>query len=610
MRESPNIILPTSWEEMGPGGEVCEPMHDAATLSIFGKALAAAAQEMGINLIRAAYSTVVREARDCSAALLDPQGNVIAQAEMIPMMLAALGECFAACAARFPVAEVRPGEAYILNDPYAGGHHLNDIILFTPIFYRDELIGFSGSLAHHLDIGGGAPGANSRATDTYQEGLRIPPMKVDVARDWQNPNGLLRQMITANVRTPDKTTGDINAQFAANDTGHRRLCEVAGRYGTDGLRALVPELLAYTERRARAEIAAIPDGVYHGEDVIDSDGLGNDLLRIAATVTVRGDDLEIDFSGTGPTTKGPFNSPFSSTIAASRAAVRGIFRDSTIPANDGCNRPISVSAPAGCLLNPTFPAPVRARMQPTSRAYDAIKKALAPAIPAQVTAPGFDTTSSLTMALRRDAGVRTSPSANGYPAPRSSEEGGSPSDAARPDSFDVFVDICGGGLGAGMEYDGADATDNPVSNCANTPVEALESDHPFARVVAYELIPDSGGAGQWRGGLGFRRVYEILEDGVVFSSYSDRFVTAAEGLFGGGSGGHGAYLLHRAGETSALPMSLNVELRRGDVLEARFGGGGGFGDPRERDRNALRRDVAEGKVSPEAAREVYGLADD
>jgi N-methylhydantoinase B len=170
----------------------------------------------------------------------------------------------------------------------------------------------------------------------------------------------------------------------------------------------------------------------------------------------------------------------------------------------------------------------------------------------------------------------------------------------------MFVDICGGGLGAGVDYDGADATDNPVSNCANTPVEALEVDHRFARVVAYELLPDSGGAGRWRGGLGFRRVYEILEDGVVFSSYSDRFETAAGGLFGGGHGGHGAYILHRDGQATHLPMSLNIELRQGDLLECRFGGGGGFGDPRERDSAAVERDVRQGKVSPEAARAIYG----
>ena len=242
-------------------GSVTATSNDAATLAIFGKALASAAQEMGINLVRAAYSTVVREARDCSAALLDTEGNVIAQAEMIPMMLAALGECFRACAARYPVAEVRPGEAFVLNDPYSGGHHLNDIILFTPIFYHDELIGFSGSLAHHLDIGGGAAGMNSRATDVYQEGIRIPPLKIDVERDWVRPGGILREWIAGNLRTPEKTTGDINAQFAANETGHRRLRELADRYGIDGLRALIPELLAYTERRARAEIAAIPDGI-------------------------------------------------------------------------------------------------------------------------------------------------------------------------------------------------------------------------------------------------------------------------------------------------------------------------------------------------------------
>ncbi len=568
---------------------------DAATLAIFGKALAAAAQEMGINLVRAAYSTVVREARDCSAALLDTDGNVIAQAEMIPMMLAALGECFAACTRRFPIDTIQPGEALILNDPYAGGHHLNDIILFTPIFFEREsgignresvLIGFAGSLAHHLDIGGGAAGMNSRATDIYQEGLRLPPMKFDVARDWVAEDGILRRMIAGNLRTPEKTTGDINAQFAANDTGRRRLQELAGRYGVDGLRTLIPELLAYTERRARAEIAAIPDGVYHGEDMVDSDGISPGRLVVRATVTVSGDDIAIDFDGTGPTTKGPFNSPFSSTIAASRAAIRGMFRDSAIPANDGCNRPIRVTAPAGCLLNPTFPAPVRARMQPTSRAYDAIKKALAPAIPNQVTAPGFDTTSSLTLAvLRRESGT-------------GSRESGSRSVIPDSRNYDMFVDICGGGLGAGVGYDGADATDNPVSNCSNTPVEALEVDHRFCRIVAYELLPDSGGVGQWRGGLGFRRVYEILEDGVVFSSYSDRFETAAEGLFGGGAGASGSYTLHRDGEPIALPMSLNIDLRRGDLLECRFGGGGGYGDPSKRDPQAIERDHLEGKTTP------------
>jgi N-methylhydantoinase B len=249
--------------------------------------------------------------------------------------------------------------------------------------------------------------------------------------------------------------------------------------------------------------------------------------------------------------------------------VRGIFRDSAIPANDGCNRPIRVFAPEGCLLNPTFPAPVRARMQPTSRAYDAIKTALAQAVPNQVTAPGFDTTSSLTLAQL--TGARSEVRGAKGPANEEAAEAlRRTSDLAprtSPDSYDMFVDICGGGLGAGIGYDGADATDNPVSNCSNTPVEALETDHRFARVIAYELLPDSGGAGEFRGGLGFRRVYEILEDGVVFSSYSDRFETAAEGLFGGGPGGHAAYLLHRDGVTTALPMSLNIDLRKGDVLE-------------------------------------------
>jgi N-methylhydantoinase B len=548
--------------------------NDRTTLMILAKSFAAAAEEMGANLIRSSFSTIVREARDCSTAILDRQGRVFAQAEMIPIQVAALSMSFQTFREKYDVSQIRPGQGLILNDPFAGGQHLNDIIVFTPIFFNGELIGFAGSTAHHLDIGGGTPGANSRATDNYQEGLRLPPMIFDVEADWHR--GILGRIFAANVRTPDLTVGDLNAQLSANFVGARRIQELAERYGLRMIFDAIEECLDYSERRTRAAIEQIPDGRYVGEAFIDDDVFDPAPVRISVAVEVAGSDISLDFTGSAPQLRGMFNSCLASSVAAAYAAVRSVLHEKDIPSNDGCIRPIRLNFPPGSVLNPIFPAPVRARMQAASRVFDAVLDAIAKALPERVPAAGFDTTTACTLSRLWDG------------------------------RYQVFVDILGGGYGAGPGYDGADATDSPLSNCRNTPVEAIETDYDFVLIERYALMPGSGGPGRWRGGLGFRRDYRILEPGVGLAAYTDHIKIPVPGRAGGGEAGRAAFSVLREGSEIVLPGKLNADLRQGDVLQIVVGGGGGYGDPRERARVAVEADIRDGRISIEQAGSIYG----
>lgn len=548
---------------------------DPTTVTIVARALHAAAEEMGANLVRSAFSTVVREARDCSTALLDADGAIVAQAEMIPMQTAALGMSFRAAKAALDLDAMGPGAAILMNDPYSGGQHLNDLILFTPIFLDDRLIGFAGSTAHHLDIGGGSAGVNTRATDLIQEGLVLPPILFDVARDWNG--GMLERLLAANIRTAEIGIGDLNAQFAANHTGAGRVRELARRHGADGLAQAMRAVQDYSERRMRAGIAAIPDGVYRGEAFIDEDVFQTEPVRVAVEVRVRGSDMVMDFAGTGPQLRSMFNCPLSSAHAAAFAAVRAIMIDKDIPANDGCNRPLELHFPKGSVLNPNPPAPVRARMTSAYRAFDAVHRALAGALPERVPGQGFNTTTALYLS-------------------RLGEDGG----------WRVYADILGGGYGACRDYDGADAVDCILSNCANTPIEAIEQLHPHLRLRSYALTPDSGGPGEWRGGLGFHREFEILADRVMLTVYTDHFKFPPQGTRGGREGGLGRLRVRRDGEEIALSPTATFELRRGDVLRLEVGGGGGFGDPARRPRARIEKDIVDGRVTLAGAIEGYG----
>ena len=548
---------------------------DQATFNIVSHGLHAIAQEMGEKLVRSAYSTIIREARDCSASLLDRRGRVLAQAQFCPIHMNSFGLVFEAFQGRYDLSDMRPGEALITNDPYSGGQHLNDFILFTPIFHGGRLVAFSASLGHHIDVGGGAAGPNARATDVYSEGLRIPPLRFDLEKDLGD--GMLEQFIRINVRPPDLVMGDIYAQVAANRTGEARFVEMLERFGEETVLAGASALQDYSEALAREAIIAIPDGVYEGEDFVDDNGFTPDPLRVKATLTVAGDTIAVDLSGSAEQTKGMINSPLASTVSSVYGAVALLLGGGEIPVNDGLYRPIEVHVPEGSFLNPDQPVAVRARNNANHRIYNAIMLAMAPVMPGQVITSGHDTTNAVGMGHMGRDGYR------------------------------VYMEVVGGGWGASATADGADVVDSYVGNCANVPVESLEQDYPFMTVEEYALRRGSSGAGIRRGGLGTRRVYRILDDDVTFNCYSDRFRIAPWGLFGGRAGQPTRFLIERDGRTIALESKVNQPLSKGDRLIIEIAGAGGYGDPRQRDPASVRRDLAEGLITPEEARDDYGL---
>ena len=543
---------------------------DPIDRAVIGQGLVASAREMGVKLIRSAYSTILREASDGSAALLDRRGNVVAQAELIPMQLGPLGATFRPCAEVVPPDELEEGDFYINNSPFEGGQHLPDVFIFSPIFFEGALIGFSASVAHHLDLGGGAPGMNPDATDVHQEGLIIPPSRYNMERDWSG--GSFERLIAANIRVPELTIGDFNAQFAANAIGGERVRQLCARYGAETVLSVMDSHLAYSERRMRAAIADIPDGVYRGEDAVDDDGVGSEPLPVRATVTVEGDDVSVDFAGTADQVLLNLNCPFASTVSAALAAVKAVASSPDIPFNQGLARPITVTAPYGSLLNPRPPAPVRARMIPAFRAFDAVVKALAGAVPDRVIATGFDTTHSICMSRLVDG------------------------------KYGIYLEIYGGGYGAGPGSDGGDGIDGPLSNCSNIPVESLDRQYDFFRVTEYALRPDSGGRGKFRGGNGLRRRFDILADDVTLAHYSDRYRIAPDGAFGGEPGDLArTWIVRKNGDRAPVASKTSLRLDRGDTLVTETSGGGGYGDPAERTAERLRLDLESGLATPPMA---------
>lgn len=544
-----------------------------ADYSVISQALAAATREMGAKLIRSAYSTVLREARDGSAAIIDAKGDTIAQAEMIPIQLGSIGETFAPCIARFPAATLAPGDVLINNDAYDGGQHLQDIFLFTPIFVGGRVVAFSASVAHHIDIGGGAPGLNVSATDIYQEGLILPPMKFNLERDWNG--GAFERFIAANVRVPNQTIGDLNAQLAANAVGAARVAHLCARHGVATVAAVMDAMLDYSERRVRAAIAAIPDGVYRGDDALDDDGIHEEPLPVYVTVTVRGDTIDIDYAGTSPQVARNINAPFASTVSATLSCLKLVLTGPDVPFNEGAKRPITIRAPLGSLLNPRHPAPVRARMEPCYRAFGAVMRALSSAIPDRVMAAGYDTTTAMSLSRLGDQGYR------------------------------VYIDITGGGYGARVDGDGTDAIAGPLGNCSNTPAEVIDGEYDFFRVAEYGMLNGSCGPGRYRGGAGIRRTFEILKGGVNFALYADRFRIAPRGLAGGQEGARASCRLVRDGKDIPLASKSAMTLEAGDRIVLETGGGAGFGNPYERRRDDVAEDVAEGLVGATEAARAY-----
>jgi N-methylhydantoinase B len=555
------------------GGEDDASGVDPVTLEVVRNGCAAVCEEMNATLVRTSYSPNIKERKDCSCALFDAGGALVAQAENLPVHLGAMPFSVAAALSAFPPEMLAPGDAVLLNDPYEGGAHLPDLTLVTPVFVDGEVVALAANRAHHADVGGATAGSvGADSTEIYQEGLRIPPVKL---LEGGEENRAVYDLIERNVRTPEERRGDLRAQVAANETGADRFRELVDRYGTDTLGAALSELKDYSERRMRAELEAIPDGEYRFEDVLDGDGRGAEDLPVVATVTVDGDAVTIDFAGTALQTEGPINAVFAVTASATYYAVRAV-TDPDIPPNEGCYRPVHVEASPGTIVNPEPPAAVvGGNLETSQRVTDAVLGAFAAAAPERAVAAGQGTMNNVTFGGADESG----------------------------DPF-AFYETQAGGFGAHAAGDGMDAVHVHMSNTLNTPAEVLETAYPL-RVRRYALRPDTGGAGRFRGGLGVRRDIEVRTDAVC-SLLADRQRNAPYGLAGGSDGATGAtYRLDDGGRTR-LDAKSTHELEAGDVISLRTPGGGGYGTPAERDAEDIERDLRLGKLSEAAARAEYG----
>jgi N-methylhydantoinase B len=511
---------------------------DPVTLQVLTGALRATCEEMGAVLVHAAHSANIKERRDASTAVFDLRGEMTMQAEHIPVHLGSMPEAVAAV-----IDEAHAeGDAWILNDPYRGGTHLPDITIVSPLFAEGRQLGFAASRAHHADVGGRTPGsmpADSRTLD--EEGVVIPPTRL--ARGGELDDGLLRE-ITSKMRNPSQRLADLRAQLASNRLAERRIAELAARHGRAQLVAGMAEVLGYAERRTRARIAGFPDGTYRAADALedDRDGGQNDA-RIAVTVTVRGEELDIDFAGTDPQTEGNLNCPLSVTKSAAYFVLR-VLTDPDIPPSAGAYRPVHVRAPEGSLVNARAGAAVAAgNVETSSRIADVVMLALAQAVPAP--ALGQGTMNNLTLGN---------------------------------DAFTYYETIAGG-QGACPDADGPSAVHVAMSNTLNTPVEALELEFPL-RVEEYALRRGSGGEGAFRGGDGVVRELRALAE-MDFSLITERRRLAPPGAAGGAPGKPGRNLLFPGDGAAAeeLASKASGRLQAGERLRIETPGGGGYGPP-------------------------------
>ncbi len=548
---------------------------DPVTLGVVWGALQSICVEIGSTVQRTAYSIQAREGQDFSVAVFDAKGRMTAQGPYSPGHMGAMNFAIRNFMDAFPADSLKPGDTLLLNDPQLGSGHFPDFLVTHPCFHNDRLVGFGVNLVHHTDVGGSRPGSQAveGIFDYHQEGLRIPPVKiVEAGRE----NRAALDIIAANSRVPRNVLGDLRSQRASLLVGEQRVRELYDRFGAEVVDGCVDAMLDRTEGRVRARIAAMRQGAYEFEDFMDDYGPGTPPLRIHVTVTVEGDRLRIDFDGTDGQTESGLNSYFNYTRSYVMAAVKSL-TDPEGPMNAGAFRAVEIRAPEGCFLNPRRPAGGGPRAAICSRIFEVILGALAPALPEAVTAANSHFCNATFGAW----------------------------DHVRRRRF-VGYELIHGGLGARAAKDGAEAISSPY-NAANIPVEAVEASTPVI-VERFGFITDSGGPGRHRGGCGVRRDVRILGESIKFTNLSERHRFPPFGLFGGHPGRLGRTVINPdSGDAYDIGGKASVDLAHGDVVSFRLAGGGGYGDPRERDHEAVRRDVRLGFVSREAAREIYGV---
>ena len=545
---------------------------DPIRFEVIRNALLTATQEMSEALRRSAYSTNIKTRTDYSCAFFDRGLRTVAQAFDQPVHLGSLAEFVPRVIQEVGPDNLRPGDAILANDPYRGGVHLNDITLISPMFHHGELFGYVANIAHHVDVGGGAAGSIGAFREVHQEGIIIPPVKL-VEGGKIVPD--IFRLVLAQIRSKAETAGDFRAQIAANNTGLRRLGALLDRFGPGTVDFYIAELIAYTEQRARADLARLPRGVFSARGVIDNDGFTDQPVHLSVKTVIKDDGVLFDLTGCDPQRRAPVNSTYAQTFSACAYALKCLISPD-IPVNDGFYTLVRMLAPPGTVVNCTYPAPVVGGWETQTRLIDVIFKALSAAIPDKVPAA-----SKGMMAQVAFGGVD-------------------------PDSGELFAfyETVAGGYGGRAYSDGPDAVQAHGQNTQNAPIEEIELYYPV-RIVRYELIEDSEGAGRHRGGLGLRRDYVFPDHHVSFSILSDRDRWGPRGLFGGLPGQKASYAIDRDGQAVELGSKVTVDLEPGDILSFCTCGGGGYGPPEERDPHHVLADVRAGKISLARARQVY-----
>jgi N-methylhydantoinase B len=552
-------------------------MHDAdpITEELFRNALAALGDEMVLTIYRTAYSGVLKNIMDYSAALCDAQGRLVAQGLSLPGHLCSIPVALQAVLRHFGE-DIAEGDILINNDPYDGGMHLPDIFIFKPLFAAGRPIAYAATICHHTDVGGRVPGSNaSDSTEIYAEGLRIPPLKL---YERGKANTTLLRMIDRNVRVPDRVRGDIRSQLAACEIAARGMADLVARYGAEDVVSLMRATMDYSERLTRHCLSELPDGEATFTDWIDDDQIDiGKPIPLVCTVRKRGDAMAVDWTGSAPQVKGAINNTWSYTAAMSFTAVKSVL-SINMPNNDGVFRPIEVIAPPGTITNGRLPAACAARGLTGFRGVDCCFGALAKLYPDRVMAAG--------------EGGNTGVTIGGYDA------------ALRP--F-IYVDFLSGCWGGRPWADGLDGNTSMFANMASFSVEVIEAENPL-EVLDYEFVPDTGGAGTFRGGMSQRKTWRMLADEGILQVRADRQTHRPYGLQGGRPGAPGRNVLDPGLPTQRkLHAKLTMTLRKGQVFRHELPGAGGWGDPLARDLLLVARDLRDGLVTPEAAARDYGV---
>lgn len=562
---------------------------DQVTLTVIDNYLTSTCRDMGVTMMTTAYSPIFNESLDFSCVIFDPAGEMLAQAEFCPSQIGTIKFTVTWTIAELGLDAFEEGDVILHNDPYRGSGHVPEHMVLKPVFWDGELVAFVANVAHMSEIGAKTPGGLcGDATEIFQEGLLLPPVKIkrrgeDVEDVWK--------IVLTNHRTPRVTYGDFRAMMGSLDLAERRVHALIADYGLDVVRQSTSELVAVSERRMRAEIEGIPDGTYSFEDAIEDDGINEGSYPMKLSLTIDGGEVIADFTGSAPQATGPVNAIYAVTASAVYNAFLHL-TDPSIPRNEGCYRPFTIIAPPGTIVNCSFPAPVAGGNTETSpRLTDMIFGALASAIPERVAA---------------SCGGTSSPFLFGGTDPRTGE----------PYAHFHFEGV---GWGGRKGKDGNNMVVTINGNCRNTPVEVFETRYPAFRIDSYRLLADSGGPGEFRGGLGGERIFTVTVPEVTVSALLNRMKTEPWGVLGGGEGAVGGLWVSRAGSadwrtfveafgTMSPSKFSGVTLHEGDRVKIVMPGGGGYGDPRARDRDRVRRDVAEGFVSHAAAVRDYGLA--